>query len=707
MYPLMKPSRRYTIRQCLMVFATALLTPALILAAVLLWLFANSEQRRYEQEAGDAAYRIISAVDRELGSLQTAAQALASSGALREGDYERFRRQAIATIAAWSPERPDDYAVVVRDAHGQQVVNTRLPMGAPLPKGANLDIDRNVIETRRPHIQDLFMGATAGRPIISVRVPVLSGDEVTHVLSVALEPRRIAEVLRGQILPESWVATVIDRSDRVVGRSRQHEAFLGRTAPEEFRNAATGAGGIWEGLNLEGATVLGAYAQSDLTGWRAFVGVPAEVVQEPLQRSLWTLAGLAGLLMAISVLLATWFGRRIARSVAAVWNGAEKLGAGEPVAAVATGLTELDRVGSALQGASHRLRDREEALRRSEGRLRATHENAAVGIVEVDREGRFVSVNEARCRLTGHSREELIGSHFTRFAYADDRSRDAELFEEMVAGRRDAYTVESRFVRKDGSRGWVRVSSTALRDASGAFLYAVRIVEDITERKRAEERQKLLIDELNHRVKNTLATVQSLAWQSKREVGTAEEAQERFQARLLALSRTHNLLNETSWEGASLRDVLANELEPYGAGADRLRLDGPDVQLPASIAVVLGMAVHELATNAAKYGSLSSGAGQVRVAWSVERRDGVPTLLLAWREAGGPDVRPPERLGFGSRLIRQTITQELMGVLDLRFEPDGVCCTMAVPLESAAPKVLGPAEDDGGEELPAVMPCPR
>ena len=229
-----------------------------------------------------------------------------------------------------------------------------------------------------------------------------------------------------------------------------------------------------------------------------------------------------------------------------------------------------------------------------------------MGIAEVDRDGRFVSVNEARCKLTGHTREELIGQHFGHVTDPEILDHDLDLFARQVAGELDTYTTDSKFRRKDGSRGWARVTSTAVRDADGTFLYAVRVVEDITERRQADRRQKLLIDELNHRVKNTLATVQSLAWQAARPGVPPQVAQERFQERLLALSRTHNLLNETHWEGASLRTILETELGPYATAADARPARRAGGAPGAKPAVVLGMAFHELTTNAAKYGALSS-----------------------------------------------------------------------------------------------------
>ena len=667
-----------------MAFGAALVLPILVFAAILLWRYASAERYHYEEEALGTAQRIMASVDREIVGIQAAAQALATSSTLLEGNFEAFQRQAQMTLQSWSQEKPDDYAIVVRDITGQQVANTRLPWGSPLPKGANLPIDQQVIATKRPVVQDLFTGATAGRPIISIRVPVVRDDAVTHVLSMAVETRRIADVLQAEGLPGQWVATVIDRADRVVARSRRHEAFVGTPAPDEFLQAARDADGTWEGPNLEGTEVLGAYARSELSNWTTFVGVPVEIVQAPLRRSLWTMFGLGMGLLVLSFLLARGFGKRIAAPVEGMVSLTQRLGHGEPIAATPTGLAEIDRVGKALTGASAELRSRETALAQSEARLRATQNNAAVGIAEVDGDGRFVSANEARCRLTGHTREELIGLHFGHAADPATLEQDLDLFRRQVAGEFDTYTTDSKFRRKNGSAGWARVTSTAVRDARGEFLYAVRVVEDVTARREADRRQKLLIDELNHRVKNTLATVQSLAWQAARPGVPPQVAQQRFQERLLALSRTHNLLNETHWEGASLRTILETELQPYATAPARIRLHGPAVQLSPKSAVVLGMAFHELATNAVKHGALSLASGQVQLDWKVDRAGDEAILTVEWCELGGPPLDVQPNAGFGSRLLRQTIIQELAGELAVRFEREGMCCRISVPTGSAS-----------------------
>ena len=205
---------------------------------------------------------------------------------------------------------------------------------------------------------------------------------------------------------------------------------------------------------------------------------------------------------------------------------------------------------------------------------------------------------------------------------------------------------------------------------SGVFVEG----SDITEQVEAQDRQRLLMDELNHRVKNTLATVQAIAQQTLRGSTTPERFTEAFESRLMALSKTHNALTDSHWSGAGLRQILWQELSPYGA--ERVTLSGPEIQLSARLALALGMVFHELATNAAKYGALSE-AGQLRVAWSVEDTE---ILFLEWRETGGPSPKPPSRRGFGSRLIERSITGELQGTVALDYDPAGLICRFTVPL---------------------------
>ena len=298
-----------------------------------------------------------------------------AGGGPRAGNFERVQRRAAEIIRALP--HPQNYAIVVRDLTGQQLVNTRVPWGTPLPKGADPDADREVIDTRLPFVQDLFTGATANRPLLSVRVPVLADESVTHVLSVAFEPAHIAGIIGEQNLPTAWTATVLDRNSRVIARSQRHAQYLGIVPAEGFGAAEARENRAWRGISLEGEPVLGAFAQSKLSGWRAFVGVPERVVRAPLWRSLWLIAALAAVLLAISFLLAFWFGRRIARPIQRLAREARALGRGQPVHAFASGVREPDLVSAAMAAAHQELAAREAALRASEGRLRATAASCA------------------------------------------------------------------------------------------------------------------------------------------------------------------------------------------------------------------------------------------------------------------------------------------------------------------------------------------
>ena len=205
-----------------------------------------------------------------------------------------------------------------------------------------------------------------------------------------------------------------------------------------------------------------------------------------------------------------------------------------------------------------------------------------------------------------------------------------------------------------------------------------------------QERQVTLLHELNHRVKNTLATVQALARQSNR---GGDAPGERLEERILSLSKTHDLLTRDEWSGASLIELLENELAPYRAGPDHIILAGPEVALPSRHVLAIGMTVHELTTNAAKYGALSVSEGQVRVEWSVAQAEsGVSRLRLMWRESGGPPVVSPTRSGFGTRLITGGVRRELAGEIDLAFEAGGLRCRLDVPLDPTASTILIPTQ---------------
>ncbi len=341
-------------------------------------------------------------------------------------------------------------------------------------------------------------------------------------------------------------------------------------------------------------------------------------------------------------------------------------------------ITERKRIDAALENSRLLALEQEQ-------RLAATYEHAAIGITELAPDGRFLRVNEAICDITGYSRDELLANTLFRYSHPGDIEPDREAFRKQVAGELEFYAVEKRFMRKDGRVVWLSVSSSPVRDAAGNLLCVVRVVQDITERKAAERRNRLLIDELNHRVKNTLATVQSLASQSARGVPSPEAFRARFEGRLIALSKAHDQLTMHHWESADLRQLLSASLAPH-AGAERFVLRGEDVVLRPRAVLTLAMAFHELVTNAAKYGALSAPGGAIEIRWQPEREDAAARdwLRIDWVERGGPPVETPQQRGFGTRLIEGSVQAELGGRVRLDFARDGLRCEFLVPLDKAA-----------------------
>ncbi|WP_376096052.1 HWE histidine kinase domain-containing protein [Roseomonas sp. CCTCC AB2023176] len=241
-------------------------------------------------------------------------------------------------------------------------------------------------------------------------------------------------------------------------------------------------------------------------------------------------------------------------------------------------------------------------------------------------------------------------------------------------------SVEFRIHRADtGEERWLSRSGEIVRDASGQPLRLRGVVQDITDRKRAEEKQRLLMAELLHRVKNNLALVQALAAQTFRSAPTLDAARDAFGARLRALARAHDLLAEGRAD-TTLRDLLRGIIALHGAGGDHLVAEGPPVRLGSNAALALALALHELATNAAKYGALSVPGGRVAVTWTLEGAGPDRILRFRWVEAGGPPVTPPTRRGFGTRLIEDNLRRAWHGTTALRFAPEGLTLEAAAPV---------------------------
>jgi PAS domain S-box-containing protein len=292
--------------------------------------------------------------------------------------------------------------------------------------------------------------------------------------------------------------------------------------------------------------------------------------------------------------------------------------------------------------------------------------------------GELEFINQAMADVLGRSREALLVDGWMKVIDPDDRPS-------LLQARAEAWAThsplhyEGRFRHADGTLRIIQLYGRPQFDSLGAFRGYVGMATDVTDFRAAELTQKLLIDELNHRVKNTLATVQSLVRLTLRTGKPAKEMENLLTERLHALSAAHDVLSRESWHGAELAEIAWAAVKPF-AEARRITITGPTVRLAPNIAVALSMALNELATNALKYGALSKPRGQVQLSWTRNEE----TVALNWRERGGPAVTAPDRKGFGARLLGSGLAGEFGEAAELAYAPDGLICRMRAPAEGAA-----------------------
>ncbi|WP_197279842.1 PAS domain S-box protein [Bosea sp. AAP35] len=316
------------------------------------------------------------------------------------------------------------------------------------------------------------------------------------------------------------------------------------------------------------------------------------------------------------------------------------------------------------------------ALRQSEARFRSLFENIAVGMAFTDLEGAWLTVNQRLCDLLHVAEAGLIGRHAEDFLVQSERGREREELARLLSGEVAHAAFEIQFRRGDGSSVWIGRTASLILDAKGVPQHVVSVYRDITQRRLAQDHQRFLLAELSHRSKNLLAVIQAIAGQTIRSVDTLDEFKARFTQRLQGIAATQDILVRQDWAGGDLRQLLSTQIEIFDLGAARMSMSGPDVTLSADAVHGLGLAVHELATNALKYGALSVPAGLVVVTWEI-RDDGA--LSISWAEEGGPPVVAPSRAGFGSTVLDKMAAASVDGVVTLAYAPTGVTWTLTMP----------------------------
>jgi two-component sensor histidine kinase len=545
--------RSLSIRLHLAIYGALIVLPLLVAGLLVAKLYVDQRRETLTAEAHDIVADASAAIDQELNRYKLALQVLASSNDLAESKFEQFYLRA-KELSASVP----DSTVILRRSDGEPIFHTALSYGAPVPRMADAGLqaaDRLAVEQRSAVISDLVSGAM--RPnIVALDMPMVTNDKVDYLLTLAISPKGMLDILTARLQGSRWLLGVIDNNDKIIARSWDNEHFAGQKVSDDFIRNTQGKAGSFLGTSLEGVGVFNVYRRSELSGWRIAAGIPVSELEAPLYRSLLVLAIVTGIGLVGSLILAFFYARALSRPLRQLQHLAEAEGGAKTVP---TGIAELD-------------------------------------------------------------------------------------------------------------------------GATGTLMRSILVLKD-RDRTRAR-----MVNELNHRMKNMLAIVHAIANETWRRATSLEQFGKAFEGRLMALARSHESLGAREWHGGDLGALVSQCCKPF-CDESRLELQGPPVELPPKAAVGIGMVLHELATNAAKYGALSVPIGKVKVHWDVPDEDGLRILRLQWQEQNGPPMPSSRKEGFGTVLLRSIVERDLNGRLDMIFGRDGLLMIACIPMSA----LMGPS----------------
>jgi len=678
----------------LMVLALLALAPSLAVGMVGAWMALASHEQAYKGRLHDGARGLALAVERELEVTLSALHALAASPALDDaeaGDLTPFYHHARrAAEKVGSP-------ILLVGTDLRLRIDTGRALDEPLPEGTLGSSTRRALETGQPGASNLMAFDGSRAPFIMVNVPVLRAGEVWGVVVTRMEAARLSRLLAASELgDDAFFASLLDARMLVAARSSHAERYTGHSAAASFRQSLQSReAGDGEAKALDGREALFAFkAIANMPGWRVLVGVPAEAYHAGRMRPALALGVAGALAAALAFLAVLLFCRRVLRPLEALRRQAEAVSQGSGARLVLPegggGITEFAALQKDLAAADQRLRHQmaaersaTEALSASERRHRSLAEAGTAAIWRADAEGNILESRGWEI-LTGQEPQELRGTGWLKAVHPDDAAAAAEAMQDAVREQRPLDT-QYRVRRRNGAWLWLRSRGLPIFAEDGRLTEWVGVAEDVDARHRAEDMQRLLAREVDHRAKNVLAVVQAVVRLTQ--ANDTPQFIAAVEARIAALARAHALLAHEGWAGADLRAIVEREFAPYTAGRTatdhiRVRLQGPAVALSPRVVQPLAMVLHELTTNAAKHGALSVPTGSLLLRWSLDPASG--TLVLEWEERGGPPVGgPPTARGFGARVIEATIRSQLRGRIERRWEAEGLSCRITVPAAQA------------------------
>jgi PAS domain S-box-containing protein len=678
------PHRSRPLWRLLVLLACAVIAPLLLLAVYTGFRITDAQLDQANKDLMNDARTLSGEVDREIVSEIEKLQALAVSPSLRQGDFAAFQRQAEASLAF---RRGGNIMLV--DRNMQQLVNTWVPFGTPLEKAAIPEPVERALATGEPQIAGLFSGSETQQLVLGIFVPVQIDGENRYALVRPVDQSALASLVAARRQRPDLHVAISDAAGRIIVRSEQEDTFVGKPllAPPGH---CPGAGVAFEFTDSAGRPSLGAYACSDLTRWQTAVWEPKELLDASVRALWWTVLWTAVLAFTLVVALALWLSRIVAHSVDHAARAAIALGKGGPLVLDGTPVAEVNILMAELQRTAAKRQTAEQQLQASKDRLQLAFDATQLGWWQYDPR-RATALMDARCRdIFGVTAAEIPIEDIIERVHPDDReifraNREAAL---DPTNPKPYLRHEYRVRRPDGTVCWVETNALANFEGSGRERRVVNVggtVQDITERKEREEKEHLLMREINHRAKNMLSVVDSIAHQTA--ARSPEDFVERFSERIQALSANQDLLVRNEWQGVDVGDLVRAQLAHFAdLVSSRIAVRGPKLRLNPASAQAIGLALHELATNAGKYGSLSTDKGRVDIGWDTSD----DTFTMTWTEREGPPVSSPTRRGFGTVVIKSMTERGVRGTVDFDYAPSGVTWHLTCPAANALEPGWGP-----------------
>jgi PAS domain S-box-containing protein len=789
----------------LLAMAASLVIPAMALSGYALVSHVRTEATAARQSLVRATWDISADVDREISGLITVLETLSTSSSLQRGDFAQFHERAATALG------PRQAYVLLIDTSQQQLLNTRVPYGTPLPQTSDPESVRAVLATRAVYISDSFMGAVAGQHVINIALPIMRKSAVAYVLVLTVNVSRFHNMIAAFDAPQGWTVRLVDRKGQQLASTSSDSIAL---IPEP------GGQRLSEHIGRDGASWIEASTVSGLTGWRTIVSAPRALIDAPLWRSLTWLGTTGFLVSLLAVACCLYLSRRMVRAMATIQSATYRLAIGRQVRPEPLPLIEATNVMNALAQASILIDARTRQVLDSEARYQAALRVGRMGSWETDfiagtrtwsqealelfqitlpsnkgtvggptdelfaamhpddrhllehyhcvlqtqdeidaayrivlpdgsvrhvtgrgkvsarcvdgrphilvsvvadttdralaeqraaersreleaAKGRFEALVQATAQIvwsttaagevvedsptwrayTGQTFEQWKGTGWLQAVHPDDRERTLAAWRAAVASAAP-YEVEYRLQHVSGAYRWTVARGVPLKNSEGEVTAWVGMNEDIADRKRRDEQLQLVMRELSHRTKNLLAVIQSIASRTFRDDDTGTTSVQTFVDRLHGIAVSHDLLVLGQWSGASLEDLVIAHLRPFGAiPSSSVSIAGPPVLLKPAVAQTIGLGLHELATNAAKYGALAEGGGRLQITWEIGGNGTGSVLALEWREVPSGGTQPSQRAGFGRLLLERIVASSMNGSSVYRIDEQGVFWRLTAPIE--------------------------